>query len=71
MTKLMFIVIGGAGVILLIAFARNAEFNVLRGRPISHAQEEVITDLFPAAVLGAAISCWFKYWESDPRRWKD
>lgn len=72
MAKLVFLAMCGVGVVLLIAYGANAEFDVVKGRAISDRQQEVLAWLVLAAVvLGSAISSWLKYWESDPRRWKD
>ena len=71
MAKLVFLVACGAGLILLIAYGANAEFNVLQGLKISDAQQNVIAGLLLAGViLGSAISFWLKYWGQSPRQWK-
>lgn len=71
MAKLIFIAAFGVGLVLLLAYAGNAEFNVVQGRPISDAQQNVLAGIVLAAViLGSAISFWFKYWGEDPQRWK-
>lgn len=71
MAKLVFIVVCGAGLVLLLAYGANAEFSVVQGRQISDAQQNVLAGLVLAGViLGSAISTWFKYWGQDPRRWK-
>ncbi len=74
MAKLMFLVIGGAGLVLLIAYSANAEFNVLQGRTISEAQQEGIAALAVGAVLvGCALKGWldYRYRQATDETWRD
>ena len=57
--KLILIAVCGAAVVLLLAYAANAEFNVIQGRHISDAQEGVLALLGLVAVI---IWGWIKWW---------
>lgn len=74
MAKLVFIVLCGAGLILLIAYAANAEFNVVQGRQISDAQQEGIAVVVLIAFLvGCAVKGWLDSRDRQGRSgmWRD
>jgi len=69
--KLIFITVCGVCGVLLLAYAGQAAILTIEGRPISHAQEDVLDCMI---VIVPIVASWIGYqldwWAGQPARWR-
>ena len=61
MARLIFMVVCGAGMVLLLAFGAKAGVDALHGRTLSNLQQDVLAGLaIVGFLIAAAIVGWFQ-----------